>query len=188
MTTLDEAWRWYEASRSQMRLMLRLAKRHWHAMPWDGPLGKDDQLKSLEAAEIVKSSEFSLQHLDDIAIVVLFSVFEAIVRERIKAEVLAEAKTIKHVALKQAAKETVQWIDEGSFFRVSEPFKAFNPDLVEEVNQVRRYRNWVSHGKRNLAPAPVTPKAAQERLERFIELMDAQNAPQSEGKIEIRGI
>ena len=52
-----------------------------------------------------------------------------------------------------------------------EPYKsAAGAGLVEEVNQVRRYRNWVAHGRRDdLRPKDnVEPREAYDRLTRFL--------------------
>lgn len=63
----------------------------------------------------------------------------------------------------------MEQIAEGSFFRVLQPFKDVDANLVEEVNQVRRYRNWVAHGRGGEEPANVTPSIAYDRLQRFLE-------------------
>jgi len=39
---------------------------------------------------------------------------------------------------------------------------------IEEVNQVRRYRNWVAHGRRAEPAEYVTPPAAYRRLRAFL--------------------
>ena len=65
-------------------------------------------------------------------------------------------------------------IEHGSFFNVLEPYKGIDPSLVEEVNQVRRYRNWVAHGRRTDQPAAVNPSTAYDRLKRFLAHLGAQ--------------
>jgi hypothetical protein len=45
---------------------------------------------------------------------------------------------------------------------------SFDVNLTEEVNQVRRYRNWVAHGRRMEQPAAVDPATAYDRLKRFL--------------------
>jgi hypothetical protein len=59
-------------------------------------------------------------------------------------------------------------IEHGSFFKVMEPYKDVDADLVEEVNQVRRYRNWVAHGRRTKQTPVVRPEVAYDRLKRFL--------------------
>jgi len=59
-------------------------------------------------------------------------------------------------------------VHEGSFFAVLDAHKGPHDDLLEAVNQVRRYRNWVSHGKRGARPPDVSPRVAYERLGEFL--------------------
>jgi hypothetical protein len=125
----------------------------------------------LDADEVVSQARFTLQHLDDLAIVVLFSVFEALVRQQVADEVRVEAASLQHLALQKAAIDVLDAIDQGSFGRVTEPYKQFDVNLVEEVNQVRKYRNWVAHGKRGERPATVDPKIAHDRLGRFLMML-----------------
>jgi hypothetical protein len=58
---------------------------------------------------------------------------------------------------------------ESSIFRVLDVFKSQNVEFVEEVNQVRRYRNWVAHGRRVTALPFVDPEMAYERSKRFLD-------------------
>jgi hypothetical protein len=57
---------------------------------------------------------------------------------------------------------------ERSFSRILEIFKGMDASLVEEANQVRRYRNWVAHGRQSDPRAKVIPKVAYDRLSRFL--------------------
>jgi hypothetical protein len=57
----------------------------------------------------------------------------------------------------------------GSFYKVTEAYKALDPDLIEQVNQVRKYRNWVAHGRRGEPQNAVDPKTAYARLNRFLD-------------------
>jgi hypothetical protein len=137
----------------------------------------------LEAEDVIREADLGIEHFDDIAVLVLFSVFEAEVRLRVLSEVRAESESLRHPALVYAAGEAEQAIEDGSFWKVLEPYK--NPDLVglvEEVNQVRRYRNWVAHGRRAAQPAAVTPKVAFDRLTRFLEVFDASSPDRPAGE------
>jgi hypothetical protein len=75
MMTLDEARDWYFTARSHLELFGRFGKKHWDGLPWDGPLGKDNAFKELESDRIVEGAVFCLDHLDDFAVLILFSVF-----------------------------------------------------------------------------------------------------------------
>jgi hypothetical protein len=173
IASLADAWHWYESARRLARTMGRLGEEHWNNLPWDGDLGRDNHLKDLTSAEILNDSETVLDDLDDLCVLLLFSVFEATIRERVLAEVEAELPPIRHVAIKRALDEMKEGIEQGSFFKVLEPYKDLDANLVEQVNQVRRYRNWVAHGRRTEQPAAVNPTTAFERLKRFLEHLGA---------------
>jgi hypothetical protein len=169
IASLDDAWHWYEAARGLARTMGRLGEKHWDKLPWDDDLGRDDRLKELTAAEVCDGSRTVLDDLDDLCVLLLFSVFEAAIRERVLAEVDAELPAPRHAAIKRALDEMREGIEHGSFYKVLEPYKVGDADLVEAVNQVRRYRNWVAHGRRTDQPAAVNPSTAYERLKRFLD-------------------
>jgi hypothetical protein len=179
MTSLEEAWRWYESTRHQLQLMSRLGRLHWPVLPWEGPLGRDDSFRLLEGAQVEEEAAVGLAPLADLAVVVLFSVFEAEVRRRVLEQMEGEVKNLKHPALRRAAADVTEQVAEGSFFHVLEPFKGTHADLIEEVNQVRRYRNWVAHGKGGAYPDNVAPEMAYDRLRRFLAVLV--EAPPAEG-------
>ncbi len=114
-----------------------------------------------------------LGDLDDLCVLLLFSVFEATVRERVLADVVDELPIVRHPALVQAIATLKDSIGQGSFYRVLDPYKDLDVDLVEQVNQVRRYRNWVAHGRRGEPPESVTPNNAYLRLKRFLDQLEA---------------
>lgn len=149
--------------------MRRLGDRYWNNLPWQGDLGRDNHLKDLDSARILNDSRTVLEDLDDLCMLLLFSVFEATIRERVLAEVEAQLPPLHHVAIKRALGEMKEGIEHGSFFKVLEPYKDYDPHLIEEVNQVRRYRNWVAHGRRSAQPAAVDPVTAYDRLKRFLD-------------------
>jgi len=83
-----------------------------------------------------------------------------------------------HPAVDHAIRELTKDIQTGSFGKVVDAFKVMNPDLIEEVNQVRRYRNWVAHGRRGEQPDYVDPPRAHDRLNRFLaQMMEAAAEP-----------
>jgi hypothetical protein len=168
MTTLKEAWSWYQATIRTLRVTQRLGNAYWDELPWDGRLGKEERFKEVGGAGLAEAAERGIEQLDDLAIVLFFSLFESIVRERIRGEVDVERQTLRHPVLKSAAEKTDQELDRGSFHRVLELLKTYDPDLVEQVRQVRRYRNWVSHGRRGRAPMQLDPESAYARLSAFL--------------------
>jgi hypothetical protein len=99
MIDLHDGWTWYVTTRKQLKLFGRFGRKHWDDLPWNGMLGKDDELKSLEAELIVSDSAFCLDHLDDFAVLILFSVFESVVRAQVLSEVEDEDLTSRQLRM-----------------------------------------------------------------------------------------
>ena len=169
ISSLEDAWTWYTSVKEVTLAMLAMGKKHWNALPWDGDLGKDDRLRHIEAPEILDWAKVVLGDLDDLCVLLLFSVFEATVRERALADVAAELPSVRHPALLHAVRTLNEALEHGSFYKVTEAYKALDPDLIEQVNQVRKYRNWVAHGRRGDPENAVDPDTAYARLRRFLD-------------------
>jgi hypothetical protein len=172
MRTLEDSWKWYTDNRRLLQLMSRMGRLYWNKLPWDD-MGNDDHFRMLEGIDIQADADAVLSEFDDLAIFVIFSVFEAIVRDHVANDVEAEVAGLKHVALQRAASKMKQNIEEGSFYNnVLDLYKKLDHDLVEEVSQVRRYRNWVAHGRRkDKKPFETDPKEAFDRLNAFLLLI-----------------
>jgi hypothetical protein len=185
MKTLADAWNWYEATKRNLGRMQRLGKKHW-----DDPslasasIWLDDQFRMLISSDIVAETALGLKPIDDLAVVVLFSVFESHVREYLVERIKPEAADLTDPILKDAAADAIQGVEEGSFFRrVLNPLKEqkrVSADLVTQVDQVREYRNWVAHGMRERAVpmSNVTPQFAYERLLEFLAVLGITAQPE----------
>lgn len=181
MTTLDEAWEWYRATAEGMKRLRHLSA-HWGLMPdrgenqWVDRLLNDRVLGLLEPGKMSSDAEAVGEPLDDLAVLVLFSVFEANVRDLVHEQIRPEVAHLEHVFLKRTGEDALQRVTEGSFFQVLEPFKSVATiDIIEKVNQIRQFRNWVAHGRRPLPPGKqlpeVKPKEAYGRLKDFLDLV-----------------
>jgi hypothetical protein len=173
--SLDDAWNWYVAVRTLAYDMRHLAGR-CDRPEWEAVLNHDNRLRHRSAAELRDMSRRILEDLDDLAVLVLFSVFEATVRARAGADIERETALISHVAVKQAVKELKEAIASGSFAKVTAAFQKMDSDSTAQVNQVRKFRNWVAHGRRDSPENNVTPAGAFERLGRYLELLLALQA------------
>lgn len=178
MKTLADAWNWYEVTKRSLGRMRRLGARHWNDDSLvDASIWKDERFKTLEAPDIISETTTSLKPIDDLAIVVLFSVFESQVRNYLVAQIEPEASRLSDPILKAAAEDAIQGVEEGSFYRrVLAPLKERGrvaADLVTQVDQVRNYRNWVAHGRRERASeiSNVTPQMAFDRLAEFLAVL-----------------
>lgn len=171
MTTLEEAWGWYRSTVEAGRLLKTLGG-YWDRLPWDDMPPAPDRLRRGTGETFTRTGTTVLQPLEDVAVFVLFSVFEALVRDIVREQIRPEKEALQHPALVSAGEGLLDAIDEGSFSRILELLKtAATADLIEHVNQVRRYRNWVAHSRRpDRRPAAVVdPKTAYDRLRIFLE-------------------
>jgi hypothetical protein len=172
MKTLADAWSWYNSTRRNLERMNRLARKYWTALPWDGELGRDNIFRHLESEDIEGETRGSLGFIDDLAVVVLFSVFEHTIRHHFKCQLDDEIESITHPIFRLAAANSIISVEVGSFARLLEAYKdRIGPDVIEEVNQVRKYRNWVAHGRGGEEPPMVQPDKAYRRLQRVLDLL-----------------
>ncbi len=155
IATMEEAWNWYAGVAQLAKITRQLGKRHWKNLLDAGAFARDDRLLQVSPEDILGHSSLLSNEIDDLCVLVLFSIFENIVREKILAEIKVEADPLRHVALRKAVEQLFESLDHGSFFKVLDLYKSVDADLVELVNQVRRYRNWVAHGRRTDQPAAV---------------------------------
>ena len=179
MRTLDDAWNWYTNNKKLLKIVSRLGDRYWNELPWEGRLGNDDHLRHLEGIDVKKDADSVLAEFDDVGIFVIFSVFEAIVRQHVSQDLQSEVANLQHVALKRSAGKVMQNIEEGSFYNhVLELFKVSGNEpggqdvnhLVEDVSRVRRYRNWVAHGRRpDKKTFSLLPKDSFDILQAFLD-------------------
>ena len=59
-------------------------------------------------------------------------------------EVEDEKSRLHHALIIQIVTDATEEIEHGSFYRVLQVFKSLDANRIEEVNQVRRYRNSVA--------------------------------------------
>jgi hypothetical protein len=168
--SLEDAWDWYISVRTLAYDMRHLAGR-CDRPEWASVLSRDNRLRERTAAELGDMAKKILDDLDDLAVLVLFSVFEATVRAQAGADVDREKAQISHVAVLEAVKDLQEAIKNGSFAKVTKAFKGMNKDLTAQVDQVRRFRNWVAHGRRDAPENNVAPDDALDRLRRYLELL-----------------
>jgi hypothetical protein len=171
ISSLDDAWKWYEGVHTLARDMARLGEKFWNRSEWAEPLGLDNRFRSVTSDDLRDRASTILKDRDDLAVLLLFSVFEAIVPYRVEIDVEHSLPGQLHPAVADAVEELIEEIQNGSFGRVTHRFRKIDPNLVEEVNQVRIDRNWVAHGRRTERPAAVTPAKAYDRLTRFLKKM-----------------
>jgi hypothetical protein len=90
MKTLEGAWKWYQQAKSQLELVRRIASHYWLDLPWEDKLDRDDRFKALVQEELEQDTSFTLAQIDDLGVLVLFSVFESLVRDLLAAQIETE--------------------------------------------------------------------------------------------------
>jgi hypothetical protein len=171
ISSLEDARHWYEGVRALANDMDRIGSRYWNEEPYASKLALDGRFRFVESSVIAERTRTVLDDLDDLAVLLMFSVFEAIVRDQALIDVDGSLAPPLHPAVGRAVDDLKQDLRSGSFARVTAAFQSLDTDLVEQVNQVRRYRNWVAHGRRGNQPPLVDPARAFDRLSRFLEKM-----------------
>jgi hypothetical protein len=173
LDALDQSWRWYEAARLSLRRLEHLTK-YWDHLPWkSGPvMERDNVIGKLEGTKAAEDAAGALARLADLAVVELFSVFEGVVRALVAEQVRAASLGLSHPMLKAAAKGAVEAAERRSFAEILRSYsQGGHADLTEQVRQIRRYRNWLSHGRRGKPLRQIEPKTAYQRLRLFLELL-----------------
>ncbi|WP_439630938.1 hypothetical protein [Gemmata sp.] len=141
-------------------------------------MGRDNLIGKLQAKEVVGNAEVAESRLDDLAVVELFSVFEGVVRTIVADQVRDASLGLTHPVLKAAARSAVEAAEHRSFAEILSSYsKGGHADLAEQVRQVRRYRNWLSHGRRGSTQRKIDPRTAYQRLAKFLTLLLPPAAP-----------
>lgn len=188
MRSIDDAWRWYEAVKKLVGWIDRMAKRYWsedvEGLTLRDTLHNVNVFRHVDSVAIQDLARRVSEDLDDLAVLLLFSVFEATVRERTLEEMERELETpLRHLVLKKAIADARDTIEHGSFGRITDSYKELNSNARTLVDQVRHYRNWVAHGRRNVVKNHVDPETALFRLKRFLELLDAEATAAATGSL-----
>src|SRR5438552_979250 len=103
MRTLEDAWLWYNNVKESLKRMERMGLRYWQFIPWDQPPWRsDNHFIYLEKEVIIGSARNGLENLDDLAIGMFFSVFEALVRGTILEQIIGEESRFQHPVIAKA--------------------------------------------------------------------------------------
>jgi len=174
--SLRDAQEWHRSARTLARLIQRLVAQHLNDESRDKTLGetifRDKEFGAADAGiSLPKMVETVLDELDDLVILLYFSVFEADVRERALQE-LQNQSLPKHPILTKVFQSAKDEIESGSFKRLTDAYGQDVPELRTQVDQVREYRNWVAHGRNGAPKNNVKPGDALLRLKQFMTLLD----------------
>ncbi len=178
MKTLQDAWDWYESTIKNLQRMKRLSIRHWNDESMQkASIWKDENFKQLEASVIEQETIQAIEPLNDLGVLVLFSVFEAAVRDHLEDVIKPLVNSLDHPILRAAAEDALEGIRQGSFSnKVLTPLQEqgrITSEMSDKVRQVRDYRNWIAHGKRQPRPLQIVSLTAEVAFGRLKDFLDA---------------
>src|SRR5262245_12754661 len=109
MKTLIEAWEWYESARTNLVRMRRLGTRHWNDDSLkNASIWLDDRFKEVVASDIERETAIAIKPLEDLGVLVLFSVFEAAVRDHLEEIIKPLTSHLGHPILEHAAEKVLE--------------------------------------------------------------------------------
>jgi hypothetical protein len=125
ISSLKDAWGWYESVLTLAGDMKRLGERFWNREDWSEALSRDNRFQSVRAIDLQDRARTISDDLDDLAVLLMFSVFEAIVRDQARIDVEDSLPKRLHPAVDHAIKELKEEIESGSFGRVRRPLRGW---------------------------------------------------------------
>lgn len=169
--TLDDAWKWYKAVDRLVRHMRRMAANYWDREELSNLLSRDSIFRNRTAAAILDDANRIEEDLEDLAVLVLFTVFEAEVRGVAQLDAERLLRETAHPAMLSAARDLEDAIERGSFSKLTAAYQPMDVDMTAQIDQIRDFRNWVAHGRRGPVKNLTKPESAIERMRRYVEKM-----------------
>lgn len=172
MNPLDEVIDWYEFNINQQKFFMEIVKNSHKIMTntvANAIIAKYN-LSSSKKDEIKKEVDKSKIELADLTIVSLWAVFEAFLNDKIKEKTDQITNIISDTLSNQIANyafnESDRWVKDN----VLDLYKSIisDPDIVGDVKEVYKYRNWVAHGKARRKPFNLDPFVAYQKLTKFL--------------------
>jgi hypothetical protein len=171
--TLDDAYHWYEAVTRLTHNMRRMALKYWDSEELSEVLARDNAFRERTSAAILDDADQVLEDLEDLAVLVLFTVFEAEVREIAQVDVERLRREMSHPAMIIASRDLEDAIKRGSFSKITAAYQPMDVDLTAQIDQIRGFRNWVGHGRRDSAKNLTNPESAIARMRNYVEKLGA---------------
>lgn len=127
--SLDDANQWYQAIRRLVQLMQRMGHRYWNpeaeAKTLREVLHQDKIFRDIEADEIQDLTDRVLADLNDLIVLLMFSVFEADVRQQTLDAIDREIEQPpRQLVLREAYEKARDRVSHGSLGNLTNPNKA----------------------------------------------------------------
>jgi hypothetical protein len=162
---LDAIFDWYKFTRDLLQWISKMLEQNpenLHDRPWP------KELKWQPIDKVQDKLKHALEELDDLVVLALFAEFETWLLQEISEVLCAKGEPV--TAFSQGVLEHARSaLERESLAKLLDVYKTIvPPETVDQVKEIKKYRNWVAHGKRKDQPFAMTPKEAYERLNEFI--------------------
>jgi len=145
MRSIEEAWEWYANTKFVIEIAARLGGYVRDDLSGSDVLSLDVLTPRINGPKRFDEARRSLSHLDDLAVVVLFSAFEDGVRTHMKDQVQKEIDASREGFIKSGLKEMEGHIKTGQFQRLFNHLKFIDKNLHGEIcGGVLRLLNGIS--------------------------------------------
>ncbi|MCY6355267.1 hypothetical protein [Clostridium sp. ZS2-4] len=163
MNELDRIINWYEIAMDSQHVVLEILNSSPQNIPANTVIG------SKEPREIKENLLVAENELNDLTILSLVASFEQLVLDFTVKIVEENVGNTENTLFYQMSKYAFKNADRWHFGDILDLFKSvINPQIIGDVKQVYRYRNWVAHGKKDRKPLALEPYIAHERLSQFL--------------------
>lgn len=163
MNELDRIISWYEISMDSQHVVLEILNSSPQSIPKNTVIGSKEQ-KEVKENLLVAENE-----LNDLTILSLVAAFEQLVLEVTNKIIECNVNNTKNTLFYQMSKYAFKNAERWHFGDILNLFKSvIDSQIIGDVKQVYKYRNWVAHGKKNRKPLALEPYIAHERLSQFL--------------------
>jgi len=164
MGPFEAVWQWYEYARDSMDFAASEAASTAREIPPSLALARH-----ATAEEAFENLAKAQSDLDDLTVLALFAIFEQALLDHLLQTSQRVQQGIASRLQGALADKAFRGLDRWPLGEILDVYKvAIDPTLVGLVKQVKDYRDWVAHGKRDAPAARIGPKAAHERLDSFL--------------------
>lgn len=160
---LDRVWSWYESVCDSISAAAYLVENAPGRIP---PSLKFADLAPEAALDTLGQTQ---KEIEDHAVLALFAVFERSILDHLVSTARNVEGRLASALERRMVSEGLKDLDRWRLGDVLDVYKVrIDSRLVGDVKQVKRYRDWVAHGRRSPVPTQMNPKTAYDRLSEFV--------------------
>ena len=164
MNPLNQALDWYNILKSNHKIVVNLLEKDPSSLPPDSPY-LTEPLSSVK-----EQLKRALEEMEDLTVVSLFFLFEKIILSHLEETANYLKAQNMEPFLNQVVKYGLKTPDRWKIEEILDLYKVnIDPNLVGQVKQIFKYRNWIAHGRRGAKPLSIDHRLTYFRLTLFLE-------------------